>query len=157
MMPYRKIQISHAIESVAKALNNFFTNRKEVVLAYLFGSIMEKRSRPIHDIDIAVLVAPDQLYSLNQDAPYGYSAEMNAKLAHLLQCEKIDLVILNEASPLLLRKVIGKGMIIYCAAEVERIKFEVAALKKHADTANLREIKRLYMRKRIEKGLAAYA
>ena len=82
---------------------------------------------------------------------------MNVKLAHLLHCEKIDLVILNEASPLLLRKVIGKGRIIYCTAEVERIKFESAALKKHADTANLREIKRFYMRKRIEKGLAAYA
>jgi predicted nucleotidyltransferase len=152
-----KMPISKSIGPIADALNGFFTNRKEVVLAYLFGSIMERRSRPIHDIDIAVLVAPDQLKSFDQADPYGYNAQMNVRLAHLLQCDKIDLVILNQAPPLLLREVIGKGKVIYSTTEVERIKFEAAALKKHADTAQLREIKRMYMRKRIEKGLSAYA
>ena len=118
---------------------------------------MGSKSRPVHDIDVGVLVAPDQYKSMDQTDPYGYTAQMNVEIAHILKCDKIDLVILNQAPPLLLREIVGKGKSVYCRSEVERSNFETAALKKHADTAHLREIKRTYMRKRIEKGLSAYA
>lgn len=148
--------ITRDLKILEKEFHDFCARRQEVILAYLFGSLVSRKTGPVNDIDLAILVAPDGLQTLDQTDPYGYRAQMTAALAQLLRCDRIDLVVLNEASPLLLRQVVGKGKLIYCISEAERIRFEITALKKHADTAHLRGIKRLYMRKRIEKGLTAY-
>lgn len=145
------------VASIEQDFHDFFLNRNEIVLAYLFGSLMDKLKGHVHDIDVAILVASDKFEKLDQAAPFGYTTQLNVELAHRVRCDRIDLVILNDAPPLLLKEVISKGKIIYCASEVERIKFEITALQKYADTAHLRKIKRFYMKKRIERGLAAYA
>ena len=157
MKSRRHLPITKNTDLLEKDLQDFCAGQKEIILAYLFGSLVARKTGPVNDIDIAILVEPDGLRSLDRAAPYGYRAQMTTALAHLLRCDRIDLVVLNEAPPLLLREVVGKGKLIYCTSEAERIRFEIAALKKHADTAHLREIKRLYMRKRIDKGLDAYA
>jgi predicted nucleotidyltransferase len=157
MKTNKAIHLSQSNETLIAYLHDFFANRQEIVLAYLFGSLVGRSTGPVHDIDIAVLVSPDQLMKLDQTAPYGYMAQMNAELAHMARCDKIDLIILNHAPPVLLREVIGKGKVVYSVSEMERIKFEIAALKKYADTSHLRKIKRLHMKKRIAKGLTAYA
>jgi predicted nucleotidyltransferase len=151
----RKIRID--VSSIEQDLQDFFINRSEITLAYVFGSLMNKSKEYVHDIDIAVFVIPAELKKLNQATPYGYMAQLSSEFAHRLRCDRIDLVILNAAPPVLLKEVISKGKPIYCASDVERIKFEISALQRHADTSHLRKIKRLYMRKRIAKGFTAYA
>ncbi len=75
----------------------------------------------------------------------------------MLKYAQVDLVLLNQAPPLLLRQIIGKGKLVFCRSETARIRFEIMSLKRHADTAHIRKIKRFYMNERIEKGMAAYA
>lgn len=150
-------QIRIDVASIVQDFHDFFLNRNEITLAYVFGSLMDKSKEYVHDIDVAVLVAPDKLKNLDRAAPYGYMAQLNAELAHRVRSHRVDLVILNDAPPVLLKEVIGRGKVVYCVSEIERIKFEISALQKHADTSHLRKIKRLYMKKRIAEGLTAYA
>jgi predicted nucleotidyltransferase len=128
-----------------------------VVLVYLFGSYLNRNSGQFHDIDIAVFANPDNLEVLDREMPYGYGAFLCTELAHILKCNLVDVVLLNYASPLLTHRVIDTGRLIYCRSETDRVRFEVTSLKRYADTAYIRKIKRLYMKQRIEKGLAAYA
>jgi len=144
------------LESIEKTLQAFFSEGPEVVLAYLFGSCLNRIPAPFHDIDIAVFVIPDRLRALDRALPYGYRAGLSAKLAKILKYDPVDVVLLNHAPPLLLRQVIATGKLVFCRSEADRIGFEVASLKRHADTAHIRRIKRFYMNQRIEKGLAAY-
>jgi len=143
-------------DSIEEVLRDFFAGRAEVLLSYMFGSYLAKSTRRFHDIDIAVLVLPERVEALHQSTPYGYEAYMISELAHLLKYSSIDLVVLNNGSPLLQRQVITKGKLLFGRSESERIRFETFALQRYADTAHLRKIKRLYMKKRIKKGLDAY-
>jgi len=144
-------------DAVKESLYAFFESHSEVILAYLFGSYITKKTGSFHDIDIAVLVTSERLEAFDRSSPYGYAAYLNTELIHLLKYNRVDLAILNHAPPLLLRRVIGEGMLVFCRSESDRIRFEVASLKRHADTAYLRTIKRHYMRQRIKKGKASYA
>jgi len=145
------------LESIEETLQAFFSDRPEVVLAYLFGSYLDRATRAFHDIDIAVFAITRRVKALDRATPYGYEAHLNSKLARILKYDPVDVVLLNHAPPLLLRQVISKGKLIFCRSEADRICFEVASLKRHADTIGIRRIKRFYMKQRIEKGLDAYA
>jgi len=144
------------MESIEKTLRLYFKNRPEVVLAYLFGSFIKSKTGRFHDIDIAVLVTPGLEKELDHQMPYGYGACLNVEVAHVLKYSSIDIVLLNSASPLLLRQVISTGKLVFCRSQMDRIRFEVTSLKRYADTEHIRRIKRLYLKQRIEKGLLAY-
>ena len=147
---------SSVSDTVEEDLQGFFAERSEVLLVYLFGSYLRRTDRPFHDIDVAVYVSPQQLHRLNHE-PYGYLAFLISQLAHLLKSNCVDVAILNNAPPLLQREVVSKGKLIFRRSEPDRIRFEIGALTRYVDTAHLRNIKRLYMKRRIEKGLSGYA
>ncbi len=150
-------QFSHlTIEAVEETLKGYMESRAEIVLAYLFGSFLEKGQRPVHDIDIAIVVVPDLFEKMDSVTPFGYRAWMSTELCRLLKSNFVDLVLLNQATPLLCKRVIKTGKLIFCRSEAERVRFQVSSLKRFADTAHLRQIKRRYMKQRIAKGLAGY-
>lgn len=72
--------------------------RKEIVLAYLYGSLAKGVTYPQSDIDIAILLGE----SMSEVAyPYGYRAEILSDLMKVLRTNRIDLIALNEAPPFL--------------------------------------------------------
>lgn len=141
---------------VEEALEAYFRNREEVILAYLFGSFVKRKNGRFHDIDIGVLLAPEAEEVLDRETPYGYQSFLSAEIAHKLKYDLVDVVILNHASPLLLHRIIGTGKLIFCRSESQRMRFEVRSLKRYSDTEQIRKIKRFYMEQRIKKGLPAY-
>jgi predicted nucleotidyltransferase len=152
--------VKKALKKTGKAervLLDYLKGRREIVLAYLFGSFVEKQGSDFSDIDIAVVT--DDSFEEKAEGPgrYGYASLLSTELSHLLKYPEIDLSILNQASPLLQKIVISKGKLIYARSEKERIAFETAALSRYADTEPLRRIKRRYMEQRMERGLEAYA
>jgi len=139
------------------ALQGYLKGRPEVVFAYLFGSFIERQGAKFNDIDIAVLV-DDALKETAEDlGRYGYAAFLTTEIAHVLKYPEIDISLLNRASPLLQKRVISHGKLIYARSEKERIAFETSALSRYADTEPLRRIKRFYMQQRIQRGLDAHA
>lgn len=140
------------IEKVQDKLQAFFAARPEVRLVYLFGSLVRDRTHKLSDIDIAVLLDEERHRALDEKEPYGYKAALIAKLMGVLRKNEIDLVVLNEAPPLLAHEVIRTGVVVFCRDERERIAFEVYTKKRYLDTKPLRTIKRRYLYERIEQG-----
>jgi hypothetical protein len=149
----RKISLTE----IKEFLISFFLKREEVLLAYLFGSSLRGKMDEKTDIDIAILIDPELFNRLDSTPPYGYEAEMISELIRLLKHNLVDLVLLNKATPLLAYEVIHHGRLLLSRSEELRIKFEISSLKRHADTKHLRDIKRIYSKRRTEKGLSAYA
>ena len=143
-------------EKLKEDLVHIFQTKEDIILAYLFGSYLRGKIGGRHDIDIAILIEPIFFNTLQKGQTYRYEAELVAELMRLLKHNRVDLVILNKATPLLAYEVIHNGILLLSKEKDQKIKFEIFSLKRHADTKRLRDIKRIYMNERITKGLDAY-
>ena len=91
---------------IVKSLKNIFGERKEILLAFLFGSFTSKRMRPSSDVDIGIFFKAVP----NIDA----TNNVTEKLSTLLQRE-VDLVVLNHASPVLKMQILKNGILLYAS------------------------------------------
>ncbi|MGH9365798.1 MAG: type VII toxin-antitoxin system MntA family adenylyltransferase antitoxin [Thermoanaerobaculia bacterium] len=80
--------------------------RPEILEAYLFGSRAREDANPESDTDVAVLV--DR--STAPDPPFGYAAALAADLTTALGGGAVDVVVLNDAPPLLYHRVLRDGI-----------------------------------------------
>ena len=80
--------------------------RPEILEAYLFGSTARGKTHAHSDIDIAVYLDLDR----TPDSPYGYRAALTTDLMTGLGTNRVDLVILNNAPPLLYHRVLRDGI-----------------------------------------------
>jgi predicted nucleotidyltransferase len=81
------------------------TQHPYVLEAYLFGSQARGEARRMSDVDVAVYLDPE----LTPDKPFGIAAELAADLIGALGRNDVDLVILNDAPPLLYHRVLRDG------------------------------------------------
>ncbi len=117
-----------------------------VVLAYLFGSQAEGMARPSSDVDIAVLLPPS--------APREQFPQARLNLTNALMDvfhKDVDLVILNEAPPLLAHQVVKFGRILY-EDPVTRpaTDFTVYVASRYNDTRPARDLARRYFEERLD-------
>lgn len=105
-------------------------------LVYLFGSQARGRPWAESDVDLAVLLGPE--VSRQQ---YGkIRAQLIGELMSVFESNNVDVVILNEAPPLLTYEgVIRGGWLLLEKDRLARIRFEVRAFQEYVDTAPLRE------------------
>jgi len=115
-------------ETLSKMLSSYFSKYEEVDVAYLFGSRARGDFTEESDLDFAILL------SRNFNDPYDF-VRLIADLAMALgvKDEKINLVVLNDASLELAYKVISEGIIIYERNIEKRVDFEVNTLKFYLD------------------------
>jgi len=83
--------------------------RPEVLEGYVFGSRARGTATPESDIDIAVRI--DRV--LAPAGPYGYTAGLSAALGSALERRDVDVVVLNDAPPLLYHRVIATGVRVF--------------------------------------------
>lgn len=119
------------INGIQEILKKYFKMHPEVEVAYVFGSLSRGRVNSLSDIDIALLIDRDRIKE--EIYPYGYKADMLADLVQLLKTNDVDLVILDEANPLLRHRILYFGKIIYSRDERKRIKFQVDTINKYND------------------------
>lgn len=134
-----------SIKEIGAILNRALQKRDEVRIVYLFGSQVSGTVNNISDIDIGVLLNEDFV----KESVYGYRADLTAELVSLLRTDKVDLVVLNQAPPLLSHRVVRDGIVLHCKDESERIAFEVKMLNRFLDTAPLRERQNEYIKKSV--------
>jgi len=134
-----------SIKEIGAILNRALQKRDEVRIVYLFGSRASGTVNNISDIDIGVLLNEDFV----KESVYGYRADLTAELVSLLRTDKVDLVVLNQAPPLLSHRVVRDGIVLHCKDESERIAFEVKMLNRFLDTAPLRERQNEYIKKSV--------
>jgi len=115
-----------ALEDKVKKLAMLFENEKRVLVAYLFGSFARSLETPRSDIDIAILL------SEIPKKPLEYYLHLERELAEALE-EDVDLVLLNDAPPLLKYQVIKHGRLLFSRDERVRVMFEAKSLCEYLD------------------------
>jgi predicted nucleotidyltransferase len=106
-------------------LQRYFDGRREVLLAYLFGSRARGPADAASDYDLGLLLRPGTA----PDSRYAIAHE----LAALLGAEKVDVVLLREAPVELAYNVIAEGRLVYERDLAERVEFEADLMSRYCD------------------------
>ena len=124
------------------------SKRREIQAAYIFGSVVSGRSRTNSDIDIAVLLNPKSLHLKSLDYRLKLASEMSSAIGR----SDVDLIILNEAPPVLAHQVVSKGQLVFERSAAARVDFQVRTVNAYLDTEPMRALYRSYLKKRIREG-----
>lgn len=136
------------VEELSEKLKDLFLQHG-VVLAYLFGSQAEGTARPSSDADFAVLLPPETQRSKYFDV----RLSLTNALMDTLHKNEVDVVILNEATPLLAHEVTTRGKILYeDEATRPAVDFIVYTASCYADTAHFRQLAWDYLSESLESG-----
>jgi uncharacterized protein len=120
----------------------------EVLEAYLFGSYARNEEAVHSDVDVALFVSNDSL----SKPGFGIAAEISAELQAGLRRSDVDVVLLNEASPLLYHRVLRDGVRILARDLAATTGREGMALSRYCDyVPQLRIIERVH-RERMAQG-----
>jgi predicted nucleotidyltransferase len=106
-----------------------------VQLAYLFGSLA--RGPKANDVDLAVWSPDVPAYRLREP------------IAECLGTERLDLVDLQRASPVLRFEILKTGRSLYVADEAFQQRYEMQTIRVYRDTHYLRRRQRDYLRERF--------
>lgn len=116
------------IDEIAPVLKEYFAGQPGVLAAYVFGSVATGRARPESDVDVAVLLRED----LDKEARFFEGLRLGAEVEGLLR-RPTDLVVLNDAPPVLQHQVLTHGRLVFERDRAARVEFEVRAGKIYAD------------------------
>jgi len=96
-------------ESVVTALREALQRRPEVLEAYVFGSFARAEEQPHSDLDVAVYVDPGAADS----AGLGLDVDIATELMRALRTNRIEVILLNAAPPLLYHRVLRDGIRLF--------------------------------------------
>ncbi|MFW6128763.1 MAG: type VII toxin-antitoxin system MntA family adenylyltransferase antitoxin [Candidatus Aminicenantaceae bacterium] len=92
-----------------KILQQYFSERKDIAFAFLFGSGARAHMRKESDMDIAVYFKPEQDLEWEEfEKTYESENRIALDLERLLKKE-VDLIVLNRAKALLADEILRKG------------------------------------------------
>jgi hypothetical protein len=129
--------------SLDRAIARCLKPHKEVAAAYVFGSVAAGRARPDSDIDIGVLLAR----RLPARRVLSYRLALAADLGAALRRSAIDVVVLNDASPLLAHRVLSRGRLVFERSASARVRFQVQTARRYADVAPIYDLHIRYMKR----------
>jgi predicted nucleotidyltransferase len=130
-----------APDEIARRLAAALLPRAEVQEAYLFGSVARGDEQAHSDVDVAVYVAGSAL-----DRPgFGYAAELGSDLQRALGRSDVDIVILNQAPPVLYHAVLRDGERLLSRDLAATTTREGRALSRYCDDVpRLRQIEAIH-------------
>ncbi|MEP6866032.1 MAG: nucleotidyltransferase domain-containing protein [Deltaproteobacteria bacterium] len=117
-------------------LRDRLIQQPDVIAAYLFGSQARGTANEHSDIDVGIWLGstPKRF----EDAPFGLAGELEALLGM-----RVDVVVMNGASPDLVHRILRDGELIVELDRSRRISLEVHARNQYFDTQHLRTSYRL--------------
>lgn len=114
------------IEELKEKLKEVFCGDKRIITVYLFGSSIERIQHKGSDIDLGVLLKPQEIFNFEE------TIDLEVKITKALTSEKFDLVILNKA-PLILKFRIISGKPIYISDDDKRADMEAKIMQDYFD------------------------
>ena len=91
--------------AISNAVAECVSRKREILAAYIFGSIVSGRTRDDSDIDVAVLVSE----RMRPQKRFQVRLKLIADLGSALHRSDVDVVVLNDAPPLLAHRVLSQG------------------------------------------------
>lgn len=111
------------------ALEDYFAALDGVGLAVLYGSKARGQAGPLSDVDVAVLL--DR--SFDPERYFDRRLEIIGGLMSLLNTNKVDVIILNQASLALQYRVVRDGIVLYCRNHDRLIQFAAQTVSEYLD------------------------
>lgn len=117
------------VSQLGESLSDYFAGRKDISIAFLFGSVARGTSGPLSDLDIAVLLnnQPDKETCLETHLA------IMGDIYKLTGIEEVDIVVLNEAPVALSYRVIRDGIILFCANRDTYILYRLKVVNEYLD------------------------
>jgi predicted nucleotidyltransferase len=116
-------------EKLISRLAEFFKSREYVELAYLFGSTAEDNRGPLSDIDIGVYLSS----KLTKGEKIDRRLELTAELEGFLKTDRIDLVVMNDASPVINFEIIKPNIPLFIRDEDLKHEIEQKVMSRYLD------------------------
>ena len=137
-----------ALDAVGRERLRDALDRNGVAAAYVFGSQARGNPGPLSDVDVAVWAAPGS----NPSRRFALRLELARAATRALDGETVDLVVLDDASPLLRQRAWRDGELLVDRDPRTRIRDEARALVEFLDTKPLREQTAAGVSNRIAEG-----
>jgi predicted nucleotidyltransferase len=103
--------------------------KQKVAFAYLFGSQAKGTAGALSDIDIAVYFDDEAV----ADVRFDLRLKVLGELTDLYKTDQVDLVILNDAPPLLAHRILKEGLLVFSGNDKIRLEYETNAVLKYLD------------------------
>ncbi|WP_292487423.1 nucleotidyltransferase domain-containing protein [Methanohalobium sp.] len=116
-------------EEIVTKLHDFFKHQSDVELAYLFGSAATSTRGKISDIDIGVYLSTE----LTKKQRNYRKLELISKLCTVLHTNDVDLVIINDASPVISFEIIKPNVPVFIKNTDFKIDVEQSIMSKYLD------------------------
>ena len=116
-------------EVLCTVFPEYFKAQEYVELAYLFGSTAEGTEGPLSDIDIAVYLSG----KLTKGERIDKRLELMGELATLLKTDHVDLVVMNDASPVINFEVIKPNVPLFVRNEDLKLDVEQRIMSRYLD------------------------
>ena len=121
--------MDRALDDTLAALREALEPRPEVLEAYLFGSTARGDRQEHSDVDVAVYVDREA----TPPSSFGYAADLAADLMRALGTNRLDVVVLNDAPPLLYGRVLRDGHRLCSRDLMATTRREGQALSRYCD------------------------
>lgn len=109
-------------------------DRDPIAAVYLFGSQATGAAGPLSDVDVAVALS-----RASRDVTLDVRPDLLAAASEALGTDEVDVVLVDQATPLLRHRVLRDGVLLVERDPRARVRFETRALLDYLDTAPLRE------------------
>ena len=113
-----------------RSLRKFFNENPEIILAFVYGSYASKRMSPSSDVDIGIL--------FKTVPPMDAINDITETLSSILTRE-VDLVILNQASPILKMQILRNGILLYTSKRKYFHQFYTDTVNQYDDLKRIRK------------------
>ena len=118
----------------------------DVVAALLIGSHARGRATQASDLDLAVWLDP----TLSPAQRWDLCLRLLDRVTSIARSDAVDLVVLNDAPPLLQHRALRDGRRILERERTQRIRLDVRAMLEYLDTQPLRDELARGLRHRVE-------
>jgi len=136
------------VDAAARERLSVALDRDGVVAAMLFGSQATGNAGPLSDVDVAVWADP----ALERSGRFDLRLELMRVASRALHTDEVDLIILNDAPPLLQHRALRDAQRLVERDPRARVRLETRAMLDYLDTKPLRELFGSAVLKRLEKG-----
>lgn len=116
-------------EDIVRNVAAELARRGDVLEGYVFGSTARDKIQPHSDVDVAIYLDPGEA----ADSGFGPDAEIAADLMRALGKNRVDVVVLNRASPLVYHRVLRDGIRVFARDLRATTTREGRALSRYCD------------------------
>lgn len=122
-------------EAERAGLARYFAEQPDVVAAYLFGSQARGTPGPLSDVDLAVWLDT----SLDGRRRFSRQLSLMSGAGDVLGTSEAQVVVLDDAPPLLAHRVLRDGFLLTERDPVARVHLETDTIVRYLDTIPLRQ------------------